>query len=477
VSQFLHGVETIEYIDGPIQVTEVASGIIGLVGAAPIMAVASANQTINKAVICRTDKDDALYFGPSMTGFSIPDALALIRANGIGTALVINVFDPAIHNTAVASESVTLGANGCATLAHPGVIPATAVLKVGATALAVGTDYTLDSATSTITRVASSTALLAGATITAAYSYGDPTKIQASDIIGGVNVAGARIGMQAFQDCHANYGFSPKILIAPGYSSLATVTSALDSLAAKLRAFAYADAPAGTTVTQAITGRGPNGTINFNMATKRLGLCAPYVQTSVGLQPSSTLWAAATAAKDQSKGYWWSPSNTSIKGVLALERPLTARINDPNSEVNALNAAGILTVFNDFGSGFLTWGNRSSAFPGSADPDTFISVRRTFDMIEESIEMSSIRHQDAPITTGLIDTIVEEGNSFIRTLIGRGALVDGKAFYDASRNSVSELAAGHLVISYKAMAPPPAERITYESHIDIRLLSILNGGN
>lgn len=38
-------------------------------------------------------------------------------------------------------------------------------------------------------------------------------------------------------------------------------------------------------------------------------------------------------------------------------------INDPNSEANLLNEAGIITVFNSYGTGIRLWGNRSAAFP------------------------------------------------------------------------------------------------------------------
>ena len=39
-----------------------------------------------------------------------------------------------------------------------------------------------------------------------------------------------------------------------------------------------------------------------------------------------------------------------------------AAINDANSEANLLNEAGIITVFNSYGTGIRLWGNRSAAF-------------------------------------------------------------------------------------------------------------------
>lgn len=80
---------------------------------------------------------------------------------------------------------------------------------------------------------------------------------------------------------------------------------------------------------------------------------------------------------------------------------------------------------------------------------------------------------DYPIDNGLIESITETVNSFIRTLIGRGALIDGKCTYNADKNPVTEIANGHILFDVEFMPPVPAERITFESFIDIELLKSL----
>lgn len=148
-------------------------------------------------------------------------------------------------------------------------------------------------------------------------------------------------------------------------------------------------------------------------------------------------------------------------------------INDPTSEVNTLNEAGVVTVFNSYGSGFRTWGNRSAAYPSSTHPTNFICVRRTADILHESVEYSMLQFMDYPIDNGLIDSICETVNQFIRTLIGRGALIDGKCTFNQDKNPATEIANGHLVFDIEFMPPTPAERITFESFIDIELLKSL----
>ena len=86
-------------------------------------------------------------------------------------------------------------------------------------------------------------------------------------------------------------------------------------------------------------------------------MCFPHVKdydtatdTEV-LADLATYAAGALARKDQENGYWWSPSNTELLGVTGLETPIYAMVNDANSEANLLNEAGIITVFNSYGTG------------------------------------------------------------------------------------------------------------------------------
>jgi len=118
-------------------------------------------------------------------------------------------------------------------------------------------------------------------------------------------------------------------------------------------------------------------------------------QTSVG--PYSQWVAGAIALKDLQNGYWWSPSNTQANGILGPDVTLYASLLDAASDVNNLNAAGILTVFNAFGTGLRVWGNRSAGYPTITTPDNFISVRRTMDVIEESVQLSMLQFIDQPI--------------------------------------------------------------------------------
>lgn len=474
-ANYLHGIETIEIDNGLRPIKVVKSAVIGLVGTAP-------TGPTQKPILVLSEKD-AAQFGAQHLGFTIPQALDAIFDHGAGTVIVINAFDEKKHLSDVADEAVTL-VNHQLQLAH--ALVSNVVLKSadGSNQYQLNTDFVLDEEKGTITPVAGGAITKATIDFKVSYTYKDPTKVVLGDIIGAVNEAGFRTGLKALDDTYNLFGFTPKILIAPVYCTQTSISTELIALAEKLDAIAYIDAPIGTTFQQAIEGRGPNGVINFNTSSERVKLCYPHVKVfdpvlnQERLEPLSQRLAGLRAKIDNDRGYWWSTSNNELAGVIGMERPLSAMIDDPQSEVNLLNESGITTVFNSYGTGLRAWGNRTAAWPTVTHMKNFENVRRTGDIINESIRYSSLQFIDRPIDDALIDAIVESCNGFGRKLIGDGALLGFKAWYDPARNPETELALGHLLINYKYTVPPPLERLTYETEIVSEyLLTLGSGGN
>ena len=411
-ANFLHGVETITIESGGKPIRVVKSAVIGIVGTAPIQSVLEADRTINKPVLLLNELAAVKYFGAETAGYTLPTALKAVFKKGAATVVAINVFDPATHLTE----------------AEP-----------------------------------------------------DPTAVTNAELIGTVDAGGNRTGMQAWLNSYALFGFKPKILIAPGYSTIPAIRTELEALADRLHAIQYSDVPAGTTVQAAIEGRGPSGTVNLNTSSRRTMLFYPHLQVydavtnDIALQPYSSFAAGIRAWKDIEYGYWWSGSNTQIDGIVGIERPLTAEINDPTSEVNMLNEVGITTVFNSYGTGFRTWGNRSAAWPSETGPEVFECIMRTGDGIGESIEYSMLQFIDRPLNGALIDAICESVRGFQRKLIGDGAILDGTCWYDPADNPKEELALGHLTLRYDFMPPTPMERLTFKRTLNLEYLKNLGG--
>ncbi|MBO9674418.1 MAG: phage tail sheath subtilisin-like domain-containing protein [Sphingobacteriaceae bacterium] len=475
-ASYLHGVETIQVEIGSRSIQVVKSAVIGLIGISPI-------GPKNEVVLVSNDRD-AAQFGLQIPGFTIPQSLDAIFAQGAGTVLVVNVFDPAFHTTAVTAESHTVTDGGLRLSSAP---IGTVVVKDSAgaaVAYVLGTDYSIDEYGNF--KVLSN--LIANGTVLKF----DFKKLNVSAINGTViagsldSGTGVRTGMFCYDLAFNTFGFNPKILIAPGFSGLSSVANTLISATTKYRAITYISAPIGTTVAGAIAGRGPLGSINFNTSDKRVELLYPHIKkydpdassvagTDVYINfDYSAFLAGIRASVDINEGFWVSSSNHEIKGTTGAERMISAGISDPNSDANLLNAAGITTVFNTFGTGNRTWGNRNASFPVNTAADSFMNIVRINDIVDESLEQAALPFVDKPITQALIDTIREAGNKFLRVLIGRGALIRGSVIkFNKEDNSAEELAAGHITFERVIMGPTPAERITFKSVLDISLLSAI----
>jgi len=466
-TDFLHGVETIEVNQGGRTVRVVKSSVIALMGIAPLGAA-------NTPILCLSPNDDA-QFGQELPGFTIPQSLAAIRKQGPATVVVINTFNSTTNTLQVTAESKTI-TNGKLKLDAAPIGAVSIFLTNGTTPFTgvAGVDYNLD-AFGNFTALSA----VASESLVLKFNYKklDIGSVPSSQIIG-ANTSGVRTGIKCLELVKNLFGFKAKILIAPFFVETKAVADELQVAADKYRAIYLPDAPAGTTIAQALASRGPASTISFKSASQRgyalfPALVAYDVATDSNINvPYSAYMAGVISRVDNEEGFWVSPSNHEINGILGSSIPVIADYTDPNSEANLLNGAGITTIYSGYGTGVRTWGNRSLSYPANSDPKTFISIRRMADVVHESLEEAAFPYIDKPINQALADVIREEGNSFFNTLIGRGACTPGsRVEYVPEDNPASELALGHIQFNLVFMGPTPAERITFKSFLDINLLA------
>lgn len=472
MTDFLHGVETFELLVGPRPIQQVRSAVIGLVGTAPVHHSPNPAE-LNRPTLVLSDRDNG-KFGPDVSGYTIPAALQAIQDQGAGIVIVINVFDPSTHKLAVSASDLAI-VDGVITLPHQDVLNVVVKEDGGEGAAKVlGVDYELDAVAGKI-RVLPGGSLAGDAEANVAYDRAQPGAVDSDDIVGGIDVGGQRYGAQALLDADTLFGFKPKILIAPSYSSDEEVRAALQVLAqeSKLRAVVLCDSPVGAVFEDVLGARGTDGEFDMQAADQRVFYYYPWFKVGDELSSPSARFAGVIAKTDADFGYWRSPSNKPVLGVTGIEIPLTASISDPNCDVNMLNAAGIVTTWTGSGRGIRTWGNRSSAFPGSSDFRTFMSVRRTIDVVDESIEIASAEYVDGGVDQVAIDAILEDVGEFLKLLVTRKALAPGsRVEFFPEDNPATQLAAGQIVFTKTYCPPGVAERITYKSLIDTRLLQV-----
>lgn len=257
-------------------------------------------------------------------------------------------------------------------------------------------------------------------------------------------------------------GQVPRILAAPGFTSntdgaVSPVTSALISVAERLRSIVIADGP-NTTEAAAIADAASYGS-------DRLYIVDPAVQVydttakEYVTQPASGFAAGALSMRDQDKGFWWSPSNQVLSGITGTARAVSFVLSSTETEANRLNEAAVATIVRQ--DGYRLWGNRT---PAADSQWVYLSVRRTADMIYESIESAMLWAMDRPFSAQLVRDIRDTVQAYLDTLIARGALLGGTCWLDPELNTQTTLAAGQLYLDFDIEPPAPLERLTFRAH-------------
>lgn len=285
-----------------------------------------------------------------------------------------------------------------------------------------------------------------------------------SAVIGGVdNDTGKRTGLQAFLDARNAIKVTPRILAAPGFSHELAVGTEMNSLAQRLKAVAIVDGP-NTTDAAAISAR-------ENYGSDRVYVVDPWVkvwdviQKKEVVQPASARVAGLISKMDNARGWWWSPSNQVIDGIVGTARGIDFEISDVNCRANHLNEHEVATIVHE--SGYRLWGNRSC----SKNPKTaFLCVRRSADMIAESILYAHLWAVDRGITKTYLEDVRDGVRSYIRHLKKVGALIGGDCWVDPEINTPDQIAQGIVYWDYDFTPVYPAEHLVFRSHIVDRYL-------
>ena len=265
-------------------------------------------------------------------------------------------------------------------------------------------------------------------------------------------------GVHGFSSAQSTVHVTPRILVAPGFSHNMEVVSELEGIANKIKAVILADGP-NTTDADAITYRG-------NFGSDRIFIVDPSVKVFDTVtndyiaQPASPRVAGLISKMDNEKGFWWSPSNQIITGIAGTWRPVDYAHGNPNSKANLLNENEVTTIIHQ--DGYRLWGNRTT----SSDPKfAFLSVRRTADMIQESLLRAHLWAVDRNITRFYAEDVKEGVNAYLRNLKAKGAILGGECYLDPELNTPENIASGKIYFDFDFTPPYPAEHVTFRSHL------------
>jgi uncharacterized protein len=369
------------------------------------------------------------------------------------------------------------GANVTASITGSSVNSATVVAGganylTGATAVFTGGGGTGATATVTLTGgVVSAVTIIAGGT-----GYTSAPTITIVPVAGAAAAGTATINAGLITGITMtragfSYALPPNILITgdgAGAGATATignaanaVTAEIQAISGRLRAAWIKDGP-NSTDAAAIQDRGDYDDSRGYMIDPQSLVEDTTLKTIVS-KPSSAAIAGMLSRVHNEEGYWVSPSNHVIYGIVGTARPIEFNISDPNTQAQILNSKEVSTIVRT--NGFRVWGNRSL----SSDPQwAFLSVRITADLIYDALDQSFLWAMDRGLNGTSVLNIAESVNRYLRDERSKGAILNGRCWIDPKRNSIAQLSQGHLVASFDIEPPAPMERLTF--------LAYRNGG-
>jgi phage tail sheath protein FI len=361
-------------------------------------------------------------------------------------------------------KSSVIGIVGTAPDADPDAFPLnTPVLVAGSRKEAAGLD-TVGTALGTLPAAMDGIFDQIGAVVIVVRVEEGATEAESlANVIGGVNaVDGNFEGVHALVGAESVVGFSPRILIAPGFThqrpegNANPVVAELQGIGDRLRAVIIADGP-NTNDADAITAAGDFGS-------DRIYLIDPWYKVMVGSDivsvPASSRVAGLIAKVDNDTGFWASPSNNLLGGVIGTSRPVDFKLGDASARANLLNEAKVATTIRQ--NGYRLWGNRTLT------DDTkwiFLSVRRTADIINDSLLRAHIWAVDRGITKTYVSDVEESVNAYLRDLVALGAILGGRCWADPDLNSAANIQLGKVFFNFDFTPVYPAEHITFRSHL------------
>ena len=481
---FNHGVYASQLPTSIIPPRRVDSAIPVVVGTAPVHLVkAGYTGPVNEPVLAQsyTEAVTSLGYSEDWASYTLCEFIySQFVLFSIEPAVFINVFDPATHKTSVEAEAQSFDSDDQLTLDHPGLVADPTVQdSTDTTTYELDTDYEVDRISGVVTRLDGGS-IEAEATVHVTYDYGDPSKVAASDIIGGIDAGtGARSGLELIDQVFPRYQLVPGLICAPGWSQAPSVAAVMGTKAVDInglfKAMALVDLPTdGTGVTKysdAPSWKSTNNYVDPNMIA-----CWPKLKLDSQIFHMSTQLAGLIGRVDGTHESipYESPSNKTLEmnGLCLADG---TELVFGHTEANYLNGQGIVTALN-MGGGWVAWGNRTAAYPSVTDvKDAMIPIQRMFCWKGNEFILTFWQKTDAPTNRRLVETIIDSENIRLNGLASIGAILGGRVVFLESDNPTTDLMDGKMKFHLYMTPPSPAEEIRALIEYDPDYLAVLFG--
>lgn len=277
--------------------------------------------------------------------------------------------------------------------------------------------------------------------------------------------------IDCLETVYARFGRAPALLCVPYYNCFSTVynhmVSAVDNYAGQFEAFCACDIPSHPVSLDGSVCSVVTDSQNVNAAklgTDKLSLlCWPHCGVGNSRYDGSTVCIATMNRTDgeNNNSPFVSPSNkrSSIDGVyVQTASNVESAVFMTREQVNnQLNGNGIVGFLNT-SAGWVVWGNRTAAYPGSTDiKDNLISIRRVFGYVKNIWQLFAQPRIDLPLNKRQLDGVINSFNQKLQGLRGLG-VVNAASVALSDLNTTESLLDGVVYISVY-IAPPPPMRV------------------
>ena len=148
------------------------------------------------------------------------------------------------------------------------------------------------------------------------------------------------------------------------------------------------------------------------------------VQNELAKQPPSAAMAGVYASVDNTRGVWKAPANVSLASVSGPSVIINDQIQE-DLNVDTVAGKSINAIRKFTGKGTVVWGART--LDGNSNEWRYISVRRFFNMVEESVKKSSARFVFEPNDANTWVKVTSMIENYLTLLWKEGALAGAKA--------------------------------------------------
>lgn len=463
---YFHGARASEVDTSLLATVSTTAGLPVVFGTAPVHLTSDPTKYVNKPIICYSWNEavSALGYSGDWDKYTLCEAMfSEFKLYGVKPIVFVNVLDPAKHKTVVTAEEKAVSGKTVTLL--EAVLLSTLAVK----ALAEGTpavlnkDYTAayDDDGQLIITVLEDGALASAEKLYLDYTKVDPSKVTASDIIGGASADGSAKGLELLDSIYTILSLVPGIVAAPGWSEDPTVAAVMKAkclnISELFRCVCLTDVD--TKVVRAYTDVNVWKNNNNYTGTNQV-VCWPAARNGDMIFHMSTHIMGIIGVMDAANQDvpYQSPSNLSMQITgLCLADGTEVTLSLP--QANLLNSQGIMTGLN-FSGGWKSWGNYTGAYPGTTDvKDCFICVRRMFDWQYQTFILTYWSQVDRPLTPRLFKKIVDSEIIRLNGLLSRGYMLGADIKFLEEENPTTDLLAGIIRFHSYITPPVPAQEI------------------